>query len=325
MKRPNAMKHNSLSSTLRGGKTGVVVGLTAIAFLAGAFAIASAHPHKFGRTIELKKGAFLGVQMQALTDELRDGLDIKTEKGVLINEVIDESPADKAGLHDGDVIVAFNGKEVETPSQLSDLVAESKSGDEVKIEVMRDGRSKTFDVTIGDWPQDDMAFFAPQHFDFDIDMPAMLANFRPRRLGVQVSELDKDLASYFGVKKDDGVLVLSVVEESTAAAAGVKAGDIITKVGEDDVASTKDIRHALSDLDEGDKVKIEVVRKKRRKTLEGEVKGTSFDWKTSGFRRGHAPRGLHGRALVLEGDRGLREEIDELRKELEELREEIRK
>ncbi|MCZ6767427.1 MAG: PDZ domain-containing protein, partial [bacterium] len=142
------MKHNSIASALRGGKAGVVVGLTAIAFLAGAIAIASAHPHKFSRTIELKKGAFLGVQMQELTDELRNGLDINTKKGVLINEVIEESPADKAGLHDGDVIVTFNGKDVETPSQLSDLVAETKSGDEVKIKVVRDGRPRTFEVTI---------------------------------------------------------------------------------------------------------------------------------------------------------------------------------
>jgi len=322
------MKHNNITSVLRGGRTRVVFGLVAVTLLAGAIAVASAHPHKHkrGRTIELHTGAFLGVQMQELTDELRDGLDIKVEKGILINEVIDDSPADEAGLHDGDVIVAFNGKDVESPRQLRDLIAERKSGDTVKIDVIRDDREKSFDVTIGEWPNDGMAFVAPH--SFDIDVPGIVADFHPRRLGVQVSELNEDLASYFGVKKDGGLLVLSVSDESTAAEAGVKSGDVITKVGDEDVTSTKDIRSALSDMDEGDKVAIEVVRKKRKKSLEGEVKGASFDWQSSGFWRGHAPRaphGGHGREIIIERDDDLREEIDELRKELDELRKELKK
>lgn len=323
-RRPNTMKTNLLASRRRALVLTTIVAVAAIG-LAG---VAGAHPDKKGKGSRIKvemKGAFLGVTMQELTEELQKGLDSQAKDGgVLISSVVDGSAADEAGIEEGDVIVEFDGKKVDSPEALRELIAEKKPGDKVKVKVVREGKSKNVDVALGDWEdQSPLAFFGDgNRFEVAVpnreDIRGMLANLQGPRLGVSVHEMNKDLSSYFGVKEDEGLLVLDVEDETTAADAGVKSGDVILEVGKEEVKDVGDIRDALENLDEGDKVAITVMRDKKKVSLEGEFKPNENVWiQDHPMHFGHPQMEFYKQRDMR---RNLQDEIDQLRKEVDELK-----
>lgn len=329
--RPNHMKNKDLALTRF--RAGLLVLLGVV--VASVFVAQAVNAHKERRhgkdkaeriLIQERHGPFLGVKMQELSEALSDGLDTKVKKGVLVTEVIEGSPAERAGLEDGDIIVEFDGNKVNSPDELQSLVGEADDGDEVKIKVVRGKKSKTLKVTLGDW-EDHPTFGFLRDFDFEaphVESFSHYANLlRPRRLGVHVSELNGDLAPYFGVKAGEGLLVLEVSDESTAEEAGVKAGDVIVKVEGEDIRSTGDIHEQISELDAGDEVNITVVRKKKTMELKTEMKEGGRYWFQSG--RGRAPRARAFSLPHIEIDEDIRKELDELRKEIEELKKELKK
>jgi len=284
-----------------------------------------------------KKG-YLGVYMQELDTDVREGLDLDVKSGVLISGVEEDGPADEAGLKDGDVIVAFNGKKVDDPDDLRDLARDTEPGDKVEIEVIRDGKTKKLTLTVGEWPDDpSWLSLGDLHFDEgDIGrhIDKMVYAFSPKpRLGVEVTELNDDLAGYFKTKAGNGVLVLKVNEESVALGAGVKAGDVIVKVGDEEVSSVDELRESVEDYEEGDEFAIQVVRKGKKKTLTAtmdEVESV-FQWSGKpnswGFRQ-HVPnvRQFHMRAphVDLDIDDEIREQLQDLKKELDEMKKELK-
>lgn len=295
-----------------------------IAFLAAvliaAAGVASASPDD----------GYLGVYMQDLTKNVRKGLDLTVDYGVLISRVEDDSPAAKAGIEKGDVIIKFDGKKIEDPDDLSDLVEDTEPGSEVEVVVIRDGKEKKFTVEVGE-REDDM-FFSFNSDDFgDFMHHGDVARFLPGpKLGVQTAELNDDLAGYFDTK--EGVLVLDVMDESVASEAGLKSGDVIRKVNGEDIEDTSDIRRAIKDLDEGDQFEIQVVRKSKNQTLKATMDDQSQYW----IMGGNTPRvRVHGKRMDIpraprmprvDFDReSLRKEMDELRKEIQELKEELKK
>ncbi|UCG51129.1 MAG: PDZ domain-containing protein [Candidatus Latescibacterota bacterium] len=277
-----------------------------------------------------KDTAYLGVKMQKLDDKLRKGLDIKVKKGVLISEVIEGSPAQEAGIEDGDVIIEFDGKEVDTPSTLQELVADTEIGETVKVKVLRDNRTKTFKVAVGEWPEEQFhTLLAPEHSVWlDKGHHWLLSSLGKGRLGVRVEDLDEDLASYFGVDEGEGVLVLGVSEESAAEEMGIKSGDVIVKVEDDEIGSAEELREAIRDIDEGDEFEVTVVRKNKQITLEGEMPESAASIYLKGLKgRRHKVEMPHIEAFEIpETDLGeLKAEIKELKKEIEELKKEIKK
>jgi S1-C subfamily serine protease len=294
----------------------------AVAIPSGARADRGHHGSRHAVQFEAE-GAFLGITMQELTDELREGLNSKVKGGVLVSSVIEGSAAEKAGIEEGDIITEFDGKKIESPESLRQMIAKKDVGDEVKVKLFREGKSKSVDVALGDLADAPMAFLRGRdHFRMPPpdEMRAMIANLRPRRLGVQVHELDdKDLSSYFGVEPGEGVLVLGVEDETTAANAGIKSGDVIVGIDDKKVGSIEDIRDAMSDFEKGDKVAITVVRKDKRVKLDGEVADAKNvfmermpDWHPRQMMRG------------FDTDQ-LRKELDELRKEVDQLKQQIDK
>jgi len=274
--------------------------------------------------------AYLGVYMQSLTKDVRHGLDLDVDEGVLIGGVADDSPAQKAGIEDGDVIIEFNGDSVDNPDALSRLVGGLKPGTRVKVVVVRDGKHKSLEVELGEKPDNFDSFdfngarrFAPMMREFSKN-----AFFSPGpRLGVHASDLNNDLAPYFDVKGDDGVLVLDVNDGSMAARAGVKPGDVILRVGDERIDEISDIHAALEDHNEGDQVDLTVLRHGKKKKLHAKVEDAreeySFHVRAPRMRwHGDTPPVM--REYMRGGRRGemqdLRKQIDELRKELDDLK-----
>jgi len=273
---------------------------------------------------------YIGVYMQELTADVKKGLDLDVEKGVLVSGVEDDAPAALAGIEEGDVIVKFNGKSVATPQELRDAVSEVDPGEKAKVEVIREGKTKTLTVTVTDRPERGQTF----HWDGDDFNQHFGRNFRMfsgPRLGVQAHELEDDgLASYFGAKKGEGVLVLSVEEESVAGKAGVQSGDIISKIGDEKIDDVSDVRDALRDYDEGEQFDITVMRHGKAQSLKAtmdeqedftmRVAPRHHNWQAP--RAPRAPRAPH--VWMHDGNRDeLRRELNDLKKELRELKEEL--
>ena len=189
-------------------------------------------------------GSYLGVGMQEVAGD---------HGGVGITVVEQDSPAEKAGLKTGDVILRYNGQRVEGIEQFARMVRETPAGREVKIDITRGGAPQTLTVRVAQRKRQKLEWSdgapMPQTFPFDIhlpDVPRTFMTLRSAALGVEAEAVDGQLAQYFGVK--EGVLVRSVVKGSTAEKAGIRAGDVITKIDEAHVASPADISGQLRTL-----------------------------------------------------------------------------
>ncbi|HEY8536394.1 MAG TPA: PDZ domain-containing protein [Vicinamibacterales bacterium] len=227
------------------------------------------------------RGVQIGVHVRDLDPE-----QLKTGSGAVVERVQEGSPAAKAGLKTGDVITEFDGERVRSARHLARLVGETPPGRDVSVTVRRGGDTVTLSVS----PEvSDMAFRAeelidPERFELppglarrewrfdwrfpgDIDPDTFRFLWRPggRRIGVQFQELTPQLAKYFGVA--DGVLISDVAEDSPAARAGLRAGDVVTAVNGKKIESGRDLIRALQDV-EGDTATIEYVREGKTATVE---------------------------------------------------------
>src|SRR5262245_20723035 len=206
-------------------------------------------------TILSGRGASIGVSIRDVMPAEAGGQPPETMSGVLIDEVRPDSPADKAGIKWGDVVVEFDGERVRSARQFSRLVQETTPGRTIKATIVREGRRSDVQITPDDQRRGDVLvtgdfgdYFRDlgralgrlgdrfPAFDFNFDVPMLASG---RRLGISVSELTSQLADHFGVQ--DGVLVTSVTDGSAASRAGVKAGDVITSVDGQRVASREDL------------------------------------------------------------------------------------
>ncbi|MFQ5799788.1 MAG: PDZ domain-containing protein, partial [Bacteroidota bacterium] len=209
---------------------------------------------------------WLGVSVQDVTEQLAKDKDLGVEEGALVNDVFDDSPAEKAGIREGDVIVKFDGRDIDDADDLVRAVRKSKPGKSVQVVVIRDSDEVKLRATL-------KKRFGRRHaFQFRprmLRIPTIITGSQLAGMGLQ--ELNKQLGEYFGTPDGRGVLVTEVEEESPAAEAGFKAGDVIVKVEEERVKAVEDIWDGLEDVEEDEKAKFEVIRKGRRLSLELEL------------------------------------------------------
>jgi serine protease Do len=212
---------------------------------------------------------WLGVSVRELTPSMRDDYQVGNRTGLLIVDVVRNSPADDAGLREDDVILKYAGQAVEKTDEFSNLVLETEPGKKVKILILRDGEEKEFEAEIAKRRAVKKRAFhwSGRRFEIPIGRPL---------LGVQVQELNEDLAPYFNVAKNSGVLITEVSEDSPAEKAGLKAGDVITKINDSKIADHRDLIETLEDYEEGEAVTIEYVRKGKTETTEVELEGSEL-------------------------------------------------
>ena len=184
---------------------------------------------------------WLGVQIQGLTSDLAESLGLKTESGALIASVVEDSPADKAGLKVGDVILKFNGTDVEEMRDLPRIVADTPADSEVEIEIWRDGRNENLTVTVGESQAEEAVQLA------DVDRPSH------KKLGLVLSELNESTRNQYRVDDNtDGVLVVRVAPNSPAADKGLRPGDVIKMVGNTTVSKPGEVVAEVKKADDKD-------------------------------------------------------------------------
>lgn len=233
-------------------------------------------------------GGRLGVSVRDTDVDDAKRARMETPGGVVIEDVREDSAAQKAGFKEGDIVIEFDGERVRSTRQFTRLVQETPVERQVNAVVMRDGQRMTLAVqTEG---SDSFSYFkefgAGNTFKLmpprppspppapkapSLDGFARLEQFfsSSGRLGITVDSLSEQLAEYFGTK--DGVLVTSVDKDSAAAKAGLKAGDVVTAIDGTPVDSAADLLRRTQRLDAGVEFTLEIIRDKKPMTLKGKL------------------------------------------------------
>ena len=214
----------------------------------GNIGIGFAIPSNMTRTVTeqlINKGRVrrgqLGVVVQAVTEDLAQGLGLKEVKGVIVSSVQGGSAADKAGLRRGDVITAFNGANVNEANELRNLVAATQPGTDVTLKILRDGGEQEVKVTVGE-----LAANGGGSRGRDDEGGGGGQSEGGGRLGVNVTPLTPELASRLRLPADrSGLVVTEVDPAGPAADAGLRQGDLIEQANREPVRSTEDLRAAI--------------------------------------------------------------------------------
>jgi serine protease Do len=221
---------------------GEVIGINTALFskTGGYMGIGFAIPINMAKSIEKqlqKEGkvtrGWLGVVIQDINEELAQSFGLDDSKGILVSEVQKDSPADKAGLKQGDVILRLNGKTLKNVADLRNKVALIAPDSRATLLVIRDGNEKTIKVTIGEQPSD----FGRTGISGGKNI---LKDF-----GLGLQNLTPELAERFGYQKDDGIVISDVRPDSPAAREGLKPGYLIEEVNRTRVSSLKELRAVL--------------------------------------------------------------------------------
>jgi serine protease Do len=244
-------------------------------------------------------GSYIGVSVRDVESDDAKTAKLASPGGVVIDSVREGSPAEKAGLKAGDVIVEFDGERVRSTRQFTRLVQETPVERQVQAVVMRDGQRTTVSVQPAS-PETRWESLIDSDYPYAFRMtprpapvaptppaaprpprapqPPDVAEMFPRlerffsssgRLGIQVEGLSDQLATYFGT--EEGVLVTSVADNSAAAKSGLKAGDVIIAINGMAVSSSGDLSRRVQQLGDDQEFTLDIVRDKKKQTLKGKL------------------------------------------------------
>ena len=291
-------------------------------------------------------GSFLGVGVADVDAERAKALKLSEERGVEVKNVEPDSPAAKAGIKEGDVVLDYNGQRIEGTQQFIRMVRETPPGRIVKLSISRGGSVSSVTATLGKragrefaWHSaegDNLRFHVPavppmppmapgphvREFNIEIpDVPRPNMAWRTGRLGVEGESLSSQLAEFFGVK--EGVLIRSVVKDSPAEKGGIKAGDVITKVDGETVTNAQELSSEIRSKRTKKTFPITLVRGKKEMsvtvTLEDPSPGGGDRIRTAAPEHEEVAFRHYAEALR-EQSQKQRQQVEELRRQMEKLR-----
>jgi C-terminal processing protease CtpA/Prc len=299
--------------------------------------------------IEIKKGgkgAYMGIYMEDLSEKAIEKNKYPKEIGVLITKIVEDSPAEEAGIKEDDIIFKLAGKEISSTEELSKAVKKHKPGDEIDVVLYRKGKKKTIGITLGEQPYEFFTFNTDEMKDYAMELGRhagelgssmnfwLKDNFGLKgRLGLHIMELDEDMAGYFDVKGGEGVLVLKVAEDSPAEEAGIKAGDVVTLVNGEGISEPEDLIDELCEFEEGEEVELTVVRKGKEQIFKIELEEDYLSQRIMvrpprTVHKVRAPQWQHFDSPEVEvhvhEKEMVEQELKELKKELEKLEERLK-
>jgi serine protease Do len=181
---------------------------------------------------------WLGVMLQPLTADLAASFGAEGTKGVLVTEVTADSPAARAGVKSGDIVLEIDGHKVDSPSDVARAVGLAAPGRKAKVTLWRDKTQKTVEVVLGEAPGERQA----------------------SRLGFEVRPMTTELAREMNRRSAEGVLVTRVEDGAEAEEAGIRRGDVIVEVNRQPVKTLADFERATRDLKKGERLTVRLER-----------------------------------------------------------------
>ncbi len=298
---------------------------------------------------------WLGIYTQTVDKELKEAFNLGVDYGVIVKSVIPDSPADEAGLKQGDIILKFAGKKVRDADDLVESVSQHKAGDKIDIALIRDGDKKTLVAELDNRDDHDSYGKAYNNYNralqwFDKNGPKTYSwryqrddsKYSDTYIGLSLQNLNSQLGEYFGVEDGRGALITEVIAESPAEKAGLKAGDVIVEIDGNKVEGPNDVQEAVQEADKGDEIEVAVLRDKAEKTFKLEVAEAPdnlysmpnmmtpdfdnnylFIPRTKGLFRGNFDNDVFDARDMQEWREGIEQELKELQKELNDLKDKL--
>ena len=255
----------------------VIAGLTTSAF--------SEPPQSVRAWAQQLSGAYLGIEMADVTSANMSDYQLDSERGVIVHRVVAGSPAEAGGILKGDVILEFMGLSVLSTQQFARMIRETPVGREVDLGLSRKGAPVNLKAKLGESERRQQSrrdvlppgfdrnfrFEGPRSFRFDIPEGRgrgfrLDRDSRPR-LGVTLQPLSDQMADFLGVAGKAGALVASVLEDSAAYEAGLRAGDVVIQAGERTVRDPDDLVAEVSEAKPGSSLALKLVRNKLEITV----------------------------------------------------------
>jgi serine protease Do len=196
---------------------------------------------------EVTRG-WLGVGIQPMSEEMREYYGLDDDQGVLVSQVFPGDPADEAGIQAQDIIIGVDGEKIDDARDLTGKIASLPVGSTANIRVLRNGKEKTFRVTIAKREDDRIAARGRQGPQEDA------------ALGIRVSEITPEIARRFNLEDTEGIIVVDVARGSKAAEAGLQPGDIIKEVNREEIRSAREFESALDKIESGEAIQLFVRR-----------------------------------------------------------------
>ncbi len=182
---------------------------------------------------------WLGVLVQQITPEIAKSLGLKEGRGALVSDVTPGGPAEKAGIKRGDIIIEFNGREIQEMPELPRVVAATPPGTDVRLQILRNGEEKTIKTRVGELPEDIARGGRGSVKEVE------------RKLGLIVQDINPRIAKRFGIEEEGGVIITSVERGSVADEAGLRSGDLILEINKREIRDLNDYREVVDSLEEG--------------------------------------------------------------------------
>jgi S1-C subfamily serine protease len=233
--------------------------------------------------VDDSSNGWLGLDIAEVTVESARNLKLAAVRGVVVKRVEEKSPAEQAGLKENDVITEYEGQVVEGTAQFRRLVRETPAGRSVVVKLIRGGAEQTVTITVAErraaferWEPRILSGLPDSHpemFTFSLPDGDLADSFsgtfggHSPTLGIQAEDLRGQLGEYFGAPNGEGVLVRDVRTGSAAEKAGLKAGDVITKVEGHDVKTLGDLREQMRQGTADKPIQVTIVRRGTEMTL----------------------------------------------------------
>ena len=194
--------------------------------------------------------SFLGIYMQDINEDLYETMDLESRKGTIVSDIVEGSPAEKSGLESGDVIIAFEGKEITNGAALKNLVSSANPGQKIKLTISRDGKVQDIDVVLEERSGAEMVSSSINDFD---------------KFGLSVLDLTDDLIDQYDIQRPmnsdiQGVVVVNIEEGGIAEQSGMLEGDLITRIGRQKISNLTMFKEEISKYEEDKKILFLVKR-----------------------------------------------------------------
>ena len=194
--------------------------------------------------------SFLGIYMQDINEDLYETMDLESRKGTIVSDIVEGSPAEKSGLESGDVIVAFEGKEITNGAALKNLVSSASPGQKITLTISREGKVQDINVVLEERSGAEMASSSSNDFD---------------KFGLSVLDLTDDLIDQYDIQRPmnsdiQGVVVVNIEEGGIAEQSGMLEGDLITRIGRQKISNLTMFKEEISKYEEDKQILFLVKR-----------------------------------------------------------------